>query len=46
MAEDTVYQELLPPPTPNAHIHRFKKVILASIYPKEMPTVLAMYLII
>ena len=28
------------------HIHRFKKVILASIYPKEMLTVSAMYLVI
>ena len=28
------------------HTHRFKKVILASVYPKEMHTVLAMYIII
>ena len=28
------------------HIHRFKKLILASIYPKEMLTVLAIYIII
>ena len=52
MGDETLYHEL-PPYTyihihtdTYLHIHRFKKVILASIYPKEMFTVLATYLII
>ena len=45
MGDETLHQE----PSPHIrtdtylHIYRFKRVILASIYPKEMFTVLAMY---
>ena len=50
MGEETLYQELRPHTYTQTHtythIHGFKKVIIASIYPKEMLTVLAVYLII
>ena len=45
MEGETVYQELRAHTRTHEHlhIHRSKKVILPFIYPKEMPTVLAMY---
>ena len=50
MGDETLYQELLPHTYTQTHTYTFidlKKVILASIYPKEMLPVLAyMYLIV
>ena len=49
MGDKILYQELSPTHTHRLayiHTHRSKKVILASIYPNEMATVLAMDIII
>ena len=49
IGDETLYQELPPTHTHRhayVHTHRSKKVIFASIYPNEMATLLAMYIII